>query len=43
MARRISYLIAPEGNIARAYKVDDTAGHAAAVLGDLNELTAGTS
>jgi peroxiredoxin len=34
-ARRIAYLIDPEGLIQRAYKVSDTAGFAAAVLSDL--------
>jgi peroxiredoxin len=39
-ARRISYLIAPDGTIARAYKVSDTAGHAAEVIADLRTLQA---
>lgn len=33
--RRISYLIDPEGTIVRAYEVSDPAGHATAVLADL--------
>lgn len=33
--KRISYLIDPEGTIVRAYEVTDPAGHAAAVLADL--------
>lgn len=37
--RRVSYLIDPEGVIARAYTVTDTAGHADEVLGDLAELS----
>ncbi len=34
-ARRVAYLIDPEGNIAESYEVTDTAGFAAAVLTDL--------
>ena len=37
-ARRISYLIAPDGTIARTYKVGDVNAHAAEVLADLREL-----
>jgi peroxiredoxin Q/BCP len=40
-ARRISYLIDPDGRIARSYKVDDAAAHAAVVLADLRELQSG--
>jgi thioredoxin-dependent peroxiredoxin len=38
---RFSYLITPTGEIARSYEVSDMAGHAAQVLNDLAELTAG--
>lgn len=38
--KRISYLIAPGGTIARAYAVSDVAGHAAEVLADLDQLLA---
>lgn len=34
-SQRISYLIDPEGTIAKAYSVTDPAGHAAEVLADL--------
>ena len=34
--KRISYLIDPEGVIARTYEVTDPAGHAVAVLSDLD-------
>jgi len=37
-ARRYSYLIDPAGIIRRAYDVTDVAGHAAAVLADLDRL-----
>ena len=37
-ARRISYLIDPDGVIRRSYVVADTAGHAAEVLADLSDL-----
>lgn len=37
-AKRISYLIDPEGVIRRVYEVSDTAAHAATVLADLHEL-----
>lgn len=40
-SRRISYLIDPKGNIAKAYKVDDVTAHPQQVLSDLCEL-AGT-
>lgn len=36
--QRISYLIDPEGMIAKAYEVSDPAGHAAEVLVDLAAL-----
>ena len=36
---RHSYLIDPEGAIAKAYAVTDPAGHAAEVLADLAELS----
>ncbi len=36
---RFSYLIDPAGIVQRAYNVSDVAGHAAAVLADLAELT----
>jgi peroxiredoxin len=39
-ALRVSYLIDPDGNIARPYLVTDTAGHAAEVLADLESLGA---
>lgn len=38
-ARRISYLIDPNGAIAKAYKVDDVTAHPKQVLADLRELT----
>jgi peroxiredoxin Q/BCP len=37
-AMRLSYLIDPEGKIARSYKVVDPAAHPIEVLGDLDEL-----
>lgn len=37
-ARRYSYLIDPAGTIRRAYDVTDVAGHADAVLADLDRL-----
>ncbi len=43
--RRISYLIDPEGRIARTYNLDDHQGldqHAANVLADIKELSAKT-
>lgn len=36
--KRISYLIDPEGVIAKTYEVTDPAGHAGAVLTDLAAL-----
>lgn len=36
--KRISYLIDPNGTIAKAYEVDDPAGHGAEVLADLAAL-----
>jgi peroxiredoxin len=41
-ARRIAYLIDPEGTIRKAYEVTDTGGFASEVLGDL-ELLQGRS
>ena len=38
--KRYSYLIAPNGMIARAYDVTDVAGHAAQVVQDLIDLGA---
>ncbi len=38
---RVSYLIDPEGRIARAYRVTDVGGHADEVLADLAALGAG--
>ena len=40
-ALRISYLIDPEGRIARAYEVGDPASHPGEVLDDLRDLAAG--
>jgi peroxiredoxin Q/BCP len=40
-ALRVSYLIDPDGKIARSYKVVDTAAHAGEVLADLAALQAG--
>lgn len=37
--RRFSYLISPEGKIARAYYVGDVTQHPADVLSDLAELS----
>jgi peroxiredoxin Q/BCP len=37
-AKRRTYLIDPEGRIAKAYRVSDTAGHPDEVLRDLQEL-----
>ena len=34
-SQRISYLIDPEGSIAKTYEVEDPGGHAAVVLADL--------
>lgn len=36
--KRISYLIDPDGTIAKAYEVSDPAGHGAEVLADLAAL-----
>ena len=41
--KRYSYLIDPNGVIARAYDVTDVAGHAAQVLADLADLGAGAA
>jgi thioredoxin-dependent peroxiredoxin len=38
LPKRVSYLIDPEGVIRRSYTVGDTAGHAAEVLADLEQL-----
>ena len=38
LPRRVSYLIDPDGVIRRSYHVTDTAGHAAEVLADLEQL-----
>lgn len=38
--KRYSYLIDPDGVIARSYDVTDVAGHAAEVLADLAQLGA---
>lgn len=40
LPKRVSYLIDPDGVIRRSYAVSDTAGHAATVLGDLEQLRA---
>ncbi len=37
-AKRLSYLIDPEGVIARSYEVSDIPNHPAEVLADLREL-----
>ncbi|MBA2325184.1 MAG: redoxin domain-containing protein [Actinobacteria bacterium] len=37
-AKRLSYLIDPEGNIAKSYKVSEIPAHPAEVLADLYEL-----
>ncbi len=37
-AKRLAYLIDPDGVIRRAYEVSDTAGFASMVLADLEEL-----
>jgi peroxiredoxin Q/BCP len=42
-AKRRTYLIDPEGRIAKAYRVTDIAGHPAQVLEDFRSLTAGGS
>jgi peroxiredoxin len=38
-AKRISYLIDPDGTIQRSYEVGDVNAHAEMVLADLRELT----
>jgi peroxiredoxin Q/BCP len=40
-AKRRTYLIDPEGRIAKAYRVTDIAGHPAQVLEDFRALSAG--
>jgi peroxiredoxin Q/BCP len=40
-AKRRTYLIDPEGSIAKAYKVTDIAAHPGQVLEDFRRLTAG--
>ena len=40
-AKRYSYLIDPQGVIAKAYEVGDVNAHADMVLSDLRELQAG--
>jgi len=40
--RRVTYLIDPEGRIAKSYLVTDVAGHASQVLADRRELAAAT-
>jgi peroxiredoxin Q/BCP len=40
-AKRRTYLIDPQGRIAKAYRVTDIAGHPAQVLEDLEKLGAG--
>jgi peroxiredoxin len=37
-AKRLAYLVDPDGVIRRAYEVTDTEGFAATVLSDLDEL-----
>lgn len=39
--RRVSYLVTPDGKIARSYKVDDVGTHPEQVLKDLEELVSG--
>ena len=39
-AKRRTYLIDPEGRIAKAYRVTDIAGHPAQVLEDLRSIRA---
>lgn len=41
-AKRISYLVDPDGVIRRTYEVSDPAAHAAVVLADLAELQTGS-
>jgi peroxiredoxin len=38
-AKRLSYLIAPDGTIAKSYEVGDVNAHADMVLADLRALT----
>jgi peroxiredoxin len=40
-ARRLTYLIDPEGRIAKAYKVTDIAAHPEQVLEDFRTLASG--
>ena len=40
-ARRLTYLIDPDGRIAKAYKVTDIAPHPGQILEDYRRLTAG--
>ena len=40
-AKRVSFLIDPDGKVAKVYEVRDVAGHAAEVLADLEALQAG--
>jgi peroxiredoxin len=40
-AKRLSYLIDPEGAIAKSYEVSDVAAHPSEVLGDLRALQTG--
>ncbi len=40
LPKRVSYLIDPDGMIRRVYAVSDTAGHAAEVIVDLEQLRA---
>ena len=40
MARRLTYLIDPEGRVARAYQVKDIPNHPGQVLEDFRRLTA---
>lgn len=42
-AKRRTYLIDPEGRIAKAYRVSDIAGHPAEVLEDLRSLRAAST
>jgi peroxiredoxin Q/BCP len=40
-AKRLSFLIDPEGNVAKSYEVSDIPAHPAEVLADLHELRSG--
>jgi peroxiredoxin Q/BCP len=40
-AKRLSFLIDPEGNVAKSYEVSDIPAHPAEVLADLYELRQG--